>query len=366
MRPSFVRSKVFKTTSATSIGNTSRRSKIMCGWLSALLLFVAATVLGATGPGYKVIKTYKIGGDGGWDYLLADSAARRLYVSRASHVIVLDLDSLKTVGDIADTPGVHGIALAPELGRGFTSNGREGTVSIFDLKTLATSSKVKAGENPDAILYDAATKRVFTFNGRSHDSTAIDATNGTVLGTIKLDGKPEFAASDGRGEIYVNIEDKSELTVIDANKLEVKTRWPLAPCEEPSGLSMDKINRRLFVGCDNKMMAVVDAENGKVLATPTIGEGVDATRFDEGAGLAFASCGEGVLTVIREESPDKFSVAETVPTQKGARTMALDSKTHNVYTVTANFGPPPAPTAGDPHPRRSIVPDTFVVIVVGK
>jgi YVTN family beta-propeller protein len=281
-------------------------------------------------------------------------------------VIVLDLDSGKSVGDIADTPGVHGIALAPELGRGFTSNGREGTVSVFDLKTLATTSKIKVGQGPDAILYDPATRRVFTFNGRSQDATAIDATNGTVVGTIKLDGKPEFAASDGKGEIFVNIEDKSELTAIDANQLVVKTKWPLSPCESPSGLSMDKKNRRLFVGCDNKMMAVVDADSGKVLATPAIGDGVDATRFDDETGLAFASCGEGVLSVIREESPKKFMLVETVPTQTGARTLALDSKTHNVFVVTAKFGPPPAATADNPHPRHSIVPDTFVVLVVAK
>jgi DNA-binding beta-propeller fold protein YncE len=333
---------------------------------ASLVVAITAVALAAAGPGYKVVNTYKVGGDGGWDYLIADGAARRLYISRATHVIVLDLDSGKTVGDIADTPGVHGIALAPELGRGFVSNGREGTVSIFDLKTLATISKVKAGENPDAILYDPATQRVFTFNGRSQDSTAIDAAKGTVLGTIKLDGKPEFAASDGKGEIFVNIEDKSELTAIDPNKLMVKSTWPLAPCESPSGLSMDRKNRRLFVGCDNKMMAVVNADTGKVLATPTIGDGVDATTFDAETGLAFASCGEGVLTVVREESPDKFSVAENVPTQAGARTLALDSKTHNVYLVTAKFGPPPAATPDNPHPRRSILPDSFVVLVVGK
>ncbi len=193
-------------------------------WMSAsLLLMVTAAALAAAGPGYKVVKTYKIGGAGGWDYLIADSSARRLYISRATHVIVLDLDSGKSVGDIADTPGVHGIALAPELGRGFTSNGREGTVSIFDLKTLATSSKVKVGDNPDAILYDPVTKRVFTFNGRSQDATAVDAEKGTVLGTIKLDGKPEFSVSDGKGEIFVNIEDKSELVAIVPGKLEVKS-----------------------------------------------------------------------------------------------------------------------------------------------
>jgi YVTN family beta-propeller protein len=320
----------------------------------------------AAGPGYHIIATYKLGGDGGWDYLTLDAAARRLYISRATHVMVVDADSGKSVGDIADTPGVHGIALAPELGRGFVSNGREGTVSIFDPKTLATSSKVKVGDNPDAILYDSATKRVFAFNGRSQDATALDAAKGTVLGTIKLGGKPEFAASDGKGEIFVNIEDKSELLAIDANKLEVKTRWPLAPCTEPSGLALDRKNRRLFVGCDNKMMAVVNADNGKVLSTLPIGEGVDATWFDDETNLAFASCGEGVLTVVREESPDKFSVAENVPTQQGARTMALDSKTHNVWVATAKFGPPPAPAPDNPHPRRSIVPDTFVALVIGK
>jgi hypothetical protein len=343
---------------------TKRNS--MRRWVaSALVLMVAAVALAAAAPGYKVANTYKVGGDGGWDYLIADASARRLYVSRATHVIVLDLDSGKTVGDIADTPGVHGIALAPELGRGFTSNGREGTVSIFDLKTLATISKVKVGDNPDAILYDPATQRVFTFNGKSQDSTAVDAVKGTVLGTIKLDGKPEFAASDGKGGVFVNIEDKNELTSIDANKLAVKSTWPLAPCESPSGLSIDRKNRRLFAGCE-KMMAVVNADTGKVLATPAIGDGVDATAFDEETGLAFASCGEGVLTVVREESPDKFSVAENVPTQQGARTMALDSKTHNVYVVTAKFGPPPAATADNPHPRRSILPDSFVVLVVAK
>jgi DNA-binding beta-propeller fold protein YncE len=353
----------------------SAKRKVIRHWLvTSLALLVAGAAFAASGPGYKVVNTYKVGGDGGWDYLTADAAARRLYISRATHVIVLDLDSGKTVGDIPDTPGVHGIALAPELGRGFISNGRDGTVTIFDLKavgpdgapTLATIGKVKVGDNPDAILYDPATKRVFTFNGRSQDATAIDATNGTVLGTIKLDGKPEFAASDGKGGVFVNIEDKSELTAIDPAKLVVKTSWPLAPCKEPSGLSMDTKNHRLFVGCDNKMMAVVNADTGKVLATSAIGDGVDATAFDDGTGLAFASCGEGVLTVVREDSPGKFSVAENVPTQPGARTLALDSKTHNVFVVTAKFGPPPPATADNPHPRRTILPDSFVVLVLGK
>jgi DNA-binding beta-propeller fold protein YncE len=335
--------------------------------VSIISVSLAAVALAAAGPGYHVVTTYKLGGEGGWDYLITDADARRTYISRGTHVVVIDADTGKSVGDIADTPGVHGIALAPELGRGFTSNGREGTVSIFDIKTLATSSKVKVGENPDAILYDPATKRVFTFNGRSQDSTAIDAATGKVLGTIKLDGKPEFAASDAKGGIWVNIEDKSELVAIDPNKLEVKAKWPLAPCTEPSGLAIDRKNRRLFAGCDNKMMAVVDADSGKVLATPPIGDGVDATAFDPERGLAFASCGgDGVLTVVKEDSPDKFSVAENVPTQKGARTMALDTKTHKAFVVTAQFGPRPAPTTDNPHPRPAILPDSFVVLVVGK
>jgi DNA-binding beta-propeller fold protein YncE len=332
---------------------------------SALFVLVTTFSLAAD-PGYHLINTYKLGGDGGWDYLAMDSSARRLYISRATHVMVIDADSGKPVGDIPDTPGVHGIALAPELGRGFISNGREGTVTIFDLKTLKAITKVKAGENPDAILYDPASKRAFAFNGRSHDATAIDAAGGTVVGTIKLEGKPEFAASDGKGEIFVNIEDKSQIDAIDPNKLEVKASWPLAPCQEPSGLALDRKNRRLFAGCDNKMMAVVDADTGKVVATAPIGDGVDANAFDPGTGLAFASCGEGVLTVVHEDSPAKFSVVDNVPTQQGARTMALDEKTHNVYLVTATFGPPPAPTADNPHPRRTILPDSFVVLVFGK
>jgi DNA-binding beta-propeller fold protein YncE len=280
--------------------------------------------------------------------------------------MVIDADSGKSVGDIADTSGVHGIALAPELGRGFTSNGREGTISIFELSTLKTIKKVQVGDNPDAILFDPATKRVFTFNGRSHDSTAIDAATGEVVGKIPLDGKPEFGVSTGAGEIFVNLEDKSEILALDPKDLKVKSRWPLAPCQEPSGLAIDVKNRRLFAGCDNKMMAVVNADTGKVITTLPIGDGVDANGFDPETGFAFASCGEGVLTVAHEDSPDKFSMVQGVPTQRGARTMALDPKTHQVFLVTAKFGPPPAPTEQQPHPRPSILPDSFVVLVVGK
>lgn len=332
--------------------------------LAATALVVAA--FAAAAPGYHVVNTYKLGGEGSWDYLTVDSAARRVYISRATKVVVIDADSGKPVGEIADTPGVHGIALAPDLGKGFVSNGRENTVSIFDPKTLKTLSKVKVGERPDAILYDPATKRVFTFNAGSQDATAVDADKGIVVGTIALGGKPEFAVTDAKGMIYVNLEDKNQLFALDPEKLAVKSRWPLTGCESPSGLAIDRKSRRLFSGCDNKVMDVVDADSGKVLATLPIGDGVDATGFDDETGLAFASCGEGVLTVVREDSPDKFSVAENAPTQKGARTMALDPKTHNVFTVTAQFGPRPEPTAQMPHPRPPILPDSFVVLVVGR
>jgi len=334
--------------------------------LSLLLVLIAAFAFATDSAGYHLINTYKLGGEGGWDYLAADSDSHRLFISRATHMIVIDTDSGKVLGDIPDTPGVHGIALAAELGRGFISNGREGTVSIIDLQSLKLISKVQAGENPDAILYDPSSRRVFAFNGRSHDATAIDAASGTIAGTIKLEGRPEVAVSDGKGEIFVNIEDKSQIDLIDAAKLQVKSSWPLTPCEEPSGLAIDREHRRLFAGCDNKMMAVVNADTGKVVATPAIGGGVDANTFDPGTGLAFASCGEGVLTVVHEDSSDKFTVVANVPTQAGARTMALDEKTHQIYTVTGKFAPAPAATADNPHPRRTILPDTFVVLVFGK
>jgi DNA-binding beta-propeller fold protein YncE len=322
----------------------------------------------ALGPsGYHLLKKIPLGGEGFWDYLNFDSPTRRLFISRATKVIVLDVDSGKVVGEIPNTEGVHGIALAPELGRGFTSNGRAGTITIFDLKTLQIIGSAQAGTNPDAIVYDPASKRVFAMNGRSKNSTAIDAATGTVAGTIALDGKPEFAAGDGAGHVYVNIEDKSEEQVIDSQKLAVTATWPLAPCEEPSGLAMDTTHRRLFAGCGNEMMAVINADSGKVIATPPIGEGVDADAFDPGTGYAFASNGESAtLTVVHEDAPDKFSVVEDVPTQAHARTMALDPKTHEVFLVTAEFGPAPEPTKDNAHPRPAMVKDSFVVLVFGK
>jgi YVTN family beta-propeller protein len=339
------------------------RWRVMGTGVTLVMLMMVTSVWAA---GYHVIKTYKLGGDGGWDYLTFDKTANRLFISRSTHVIVMDAESGKVVGDIPDTPGVHGIALAPEFGRGFVSNGRDNSVSVFDLSSLKVLSKITVGQGPDAILYDSASKRVFTFNGKSNDATAIDAATGAVVGTIKVGGRPEFAVSDDKGEVFVNIEDKNELMALDPTKLDVKARWRLAPCEEPSGLAIDRKHRRLFSGCGNKVMAVVDADSGKLVTTLPIGDGVDANAFDSETGLAFASCGEGVLTVVHEDSPDKFSVVENIPTQRGARTMALDGDKHRVFLVTAEFGPPPAATAQQPHPWPSILPDTFVVLVVSK
>jgi DNA-binding beta-propeller fold protein YncE len=321
----------------------------------------------APGPsGYHLLKKIKLGGEGFWDYLAFDSPTRRLFISRGAKVVVLDVDSEKVVGEIPDTVGVHGIALATDRSNGFTSNGQAGTVSIFDLKSLQVIGHAQAGKGPDAIVYDPATKRVFTMNGRGGDSTAIDAVTGNVLGTIPLGGRPESAVADGAGHVYVNLEDKSQLQQIDSKALVVTATWPLAPCESPAGLAVDATHRRLFVGCHNKIMAVVDADSGKVIASPPIGVGVDANQFDPGTGFAFSSNGGGTLTVVHEDSLDKFSVLEEVTTQTGARTMALDPKTHEVYLVTAEFTPPPAPTADNPHPRGGMVPDSFVVLIFGR
>jgi len=323
--------------------------------------FLLAVSAAPSASGYKVIKTVPISGEGGWDYVTVDSDARRVYVSHATQVVVLDADSYEVVGSIPDTQGVHGIAIASDLGRGFTSNGRTNTATIFDLKTLKTIGTVNTGANPDAIVYESGTKRVFTLNGRSKDATAINAADGTVAGTLALGGKPEFAVADGKGSIYVNIEDTSELVQFDPQKLTVTHRWPQKPCQEASGLAIDRKNRRLFSGCDNKMMAVMDADSGKVVATPPIGEGVDANGFDPATQLTFASNGDGTLTVVHEDSPDKFTVVENVPTKKSARTMALDLKTHNIFLPAADFDPP-APAER----RNKMKPGFFVLLVLGK
>ena len=310
--------------------------------------------------GYKVIKTVPVGGEGGWDYVYVDSSARRVYISRGTHTVVMDADTYGVVGDIPDTQGVHGIAIASDLGRGFTSNGRSNDVTIFDLKTLKPIGKVKTDANPDAIVYDPVSKRVFTFNGGGKNTTAINAADGTVAGTLALGGKPEFAAVDGKGSIFVNNEDTSELIEIDAQKITETHRWPLAPCKSPSGLAMDTKNRRLYSVCDDKVSVVVNADTGNVVATPGIGNGPDAAAFDPASNDFFASCGEGILTVIHQDSPDKYTVVENVPTKRSARTMGLDLKTHNIFMPAADFDPPA------PGERRGkMKSDSFVMVVVG-
>jgi DNA-binding beta-propeller fold protein YncE len=262
---------------------------------------------------------------------------------------------------------VHGIAVANDVGKGFTSNGRDNTVTVFDLKDLKETAKIKleGAENPDAIIYDPASKRVFTFNGRSKNATAIDAANGTVVSNIPLDGRPEFAVADGKGMVYVNIEDKGEVQAIDARKATVVNTWKMEGCEEPSGLAMDQKNRRLFAGCGNKVMTIVDADSGKVITKLPIGEGVDATGFDPGTGLAFSSNGDGTLTVVHEDSKDKFSVAQNATTQKRARTMALNPGNHEVYLVTAEFEDAP-PAANGQRTRPNMKPGTFTLLVMAK
>ncbi len=344
----------------------------LAGSLSVATIFFAGSFSRAAAPspgpsGYHVIKTVPVGGDGGWDYVYVDSDARRVYVSRGTHTMVLDADTYAVVGDIPDTQGVHGVAIASDLGRGFTSNGRSNDVTIFDLKTLKAIGNAKTDVNPDAILYEPATKRVFTFNGGSRNggggknATAINAADGTVLGTIDLRGKPEFAAADGKGSVYVNNEDSSELHHIDAATLKELHHWPLAPCKSPSGLAMDVKNRRTFSVCDEKVMAVMNVDTGKVVASPTICEGPDASAFDPSTGYVFASCGDGNLTVIHEDSPDKYTVIENVPTKRSARTMGLDLKTHNIFLPAADFDPPA------PGERRGkMKPGSFVLLVLGK
>jgi DNA-binding beta-propeller fold protein YncE len=315
----------------------------------------------AVGVQYQLVKSLPLPGEGGWDYVAVDSDARRIYVSHATQVLVLDADSFAVVGNIPDTQGVHGIAIASDLGRGFTSNGRAGTATIFDLKTLQTLGTVKTGDNPDAIAYDKVHKRVFTFNGKSQDATAINAADGTVAATVALGGRPEFAAADGRGKIFVNIESTSELVELDAQSAKILHRWPLKPCESPSGLAMDQKNRRLFVGCENTMMAVVNADTGEVIATPAIGKGVDATAYDPMAGFAFSSNGEGTLTVVQQNWPEKYEVYENAPTKQSARTMGLDLKTHNIVLPAAEFL---TPKEGER--RGAMKPGSLVLLVVSQ
>jgi len=327
--------------------------------LAIVLATASLAVVPAYGQQFKVTDTVKLGGEGGWDYLVFDKDGQRLFITRGSHVMVVDAKSLKVTADIPDLSGIHGVALAPEFNRGFISNGGDNTVTVFDLKTLKKLDSVKVGERPDAILYEPFSKHVFTFNARSHDSSVVDAATGKVVGTIALGGKPEFPASDGKGKLYVNIEDKSQIAQVDVAKNAVLNTWSVAPCQEPSALALDIEHHRLFAGCDNKMMAVVDSDSGKVITTVPIGDGVDAGRFNPKTQQVFMSCGEGVLTVIHEDSPDKYTVQQNLPTAKGARTMALDRENNVAYLVTAQREDKPVP----PGQRPTMVPGSFELIV---
>jgi DNA-binding beta-propeller fold protein YncE len=313
--------------------DTGRALRRLAGFV-----FLGFYLSSAAQAGYEIIHKIPVPGQGSWDYLAVDEAARRLYVSHGTQVEVLDVDSGAIVGKIANTLGVHGIAIAPELGQGFVSDGQSSTITIFDLKTLSTMSEVPAGNKPDAIIYDPATQRVFAFNGGSDSATAIQAASGKVAGTIDLGGGPEFAVADGAGNVYDNLEDQNLVLRIDAGSLKVKERWPTAPCASPSSMAMDRANRRLFLGCRSKVMAVMDADTGRIITTLPIGDHVDATAFDPGTRLIFNSNGEGTITVIREDGPDQYSVVETVKTLPRAKTMALDPKTHRLFLSTAESG----------------------------
>ena len=328
-----------------------------------VLSAAALTIAWAAGPGYKVQGKIKVGGDGGWDYVYIDSAAGRLYASHTNFTEVVDLNAGKPVGRITETTGVHGIAIAADLNKGYTSNGRSNNVSVFDPKTLMTTGHVDTGRNPDAILYEPVTHRLFTFNGSSKDATVIDAKTDKVVATIPLNGKPEFSAHDGKGKVYVNDEDAAELIEIDAAKATVTKRTKLEGCESPSGLAIDPAKRRLFSVCSNKVMTITDPDAGKVVATVAIGAGADGVAFDNG--LAFSSNGrDGNITVVGEEG-GKWTALETVATANGARTIGVDPKTHKLYLPTAEYGPPGEAKNGK-QGRAPMLPDSFFLVVVGK
>ncbi len=329
--------------------------------MKKFLLVTAAAFAFAAPPSYKVVTKIKVGGATRWDYAYLDSANHRLYVSHATQTEVIDTATDKLVGTIPDTKGVHGIAIANDLGKGFTSDGQDNDVTVFDLKTLKVSGKVKTGQNPDAIIYEPVTHRVFTFNGRSSDATAIDAKSGNVItASIPVGGKPEFAQVDGKGHVYANIEDKNEIIEIDAKDALVSKRYSIAPCDGPSGLAIDPKKLLLYSVCGNKMMIVSNPATGKVLATPAIGTGVDGVAFDDGFAFS-ANGGDGTITMV----DDKFQPVATIPTQRGARTIASDQKAHKLYLPAAEFGPP-APDKDGKKGRPQAIPDSFQIVVVGR
>ena len=330
-----------------------------------ILNIMAVAVCRADGP-YHFIKEIPIGGAGGWDYLSVDPAAHRLYVSHGNEIVVIDLSTDKVVGTITNTPGVHGVAIASDLGLGVTSNGRENKAGIVDLKTLQTLSKVDTAEGPDGFVYDPAQKEAYLFCGRAQAATVMDVQAAKVVAIIPLGGRPEFATVDPEaGRVYDNLENKSEVAVIDTKTHQVVNRWPIAPGESASGMAIDVPHHRLFIGCHNQKMVMMDDTDGKVIATVPIGEGVDACRFDPETQLAFASCGDGTTTIAKEETPDKLTVVQVLKTERGARTMALDPTTHKIYLATAKFGPLPEPANGERRRRPPMIPGTFKILVYG-
>ena len=336
------------------------------------ILLGALAVATAATSGYHQIKKYSFGAAEGstreyFDYIAVDSSARRVYLSHGTEIKVLDADSGALIGNITGLKQDHGVAVAAEFGRGFVTDGGQAKVVIFDLKTLKVVGEAKADNDADSIVYDPASKRVFVMNGDPHSCTVIDAKSGLVAGTIDLGGGPEFAVADGKGTVYVNIEDKNELVSIDTGSLKIKSRWPLAPAGAPTALAIDLEHKRLFsAGRNPQMLVVLDADNGKVIQSFPISAGVDAAAYDPGTGLIFASTREGMIHIFHEDSPDKFSEIEAVKTEYGAKTMGLDTKTHNVFVDTADFAPPPAPTAERPRPQRTAIPGTFHVLVYGR
>jgi len=360
--------------------NQKVKSNCMGTIRKALWLALLGVASANAAPNYHLSRQVPVPGDGGWDWVACDSISRRLYIAHSTQTQVMDIDQMKLVGQIPGTNGAHGIALAPELGRGFITAGKDNQAVIFNLTSLKTVGTVKTGDNPDAILYDPATQNVFAFNGKSHSATIFKAATGELVTTLPLDGKPEFAVADGHGAVYVNLEDKNLLVKINSHAMVVEASWPLAPCEEPSSLAMDKTTNRLFIGCGNKTLVAVDESTGKVVASVPIGDHVDATVFDPETKLVITSNGEGTLTVIHEDAPDTYQavqedapsayqVVQTVPTLKGARTLALDTVTHRLFLPIAQFGPPAPPTPGTSLPagkqaRPSIVPGTFAILVV--
>ena len=341
--------------------------RALCSLLPAVLLLAlpvadhAATALPMPPP--RVLSTLPLGGAGGWDYLTFDAAHRRLFVSRSDRVLVVDVDQHKQIGTIANTPGVHGVALASELNRGFTSNGRNASVTEFDLRTLKTVASINGtGLNPDAILYDQPSHHVLTFNGKSHSASVIDPVKDAVIATINLPGNPEFAVSDGAGHVYVNIEDKSELVELDTAKSEVLHVWPLSPCRSPSGLAIDVRHQRLFSVCDHRVMAVTDAVDGHIVASVPIGDGPDGVVFDPVQSMIYSSNGEsGTITAVHEDDPDHYRTSATIPTRISARTEALDPKLHRLYLSAARLG-----TTRQRNGRPTVEPDSFGIITVGR